>query len=148
MSDTALAGHTLTSDVVKVLEFVNSIMKLTASADMKGIGMLRGDRMVSGVVYEGYNQHNIWMHCAAVPGRHWLTRVFLEAVFGYPFLQLGVKRVSAYVDASNKAARKFDEHLGFKLEATLSGAARDGGDVLIYVMRLEDCRFLRNDHGQ
>jgi RimJ/RimL family protein N-acetyltransferase len=39
-------------------------------------------------------------------------------------------------------ARRLDEHLGFTHEATLRGAAPDGGDVLLYVMRREDCRFI------
>ena len=46
------------------------------------------------------------------------------------------------MDASNTDARRFNEHLGFREEARLMGAAADGGDVLLYVMWKEECRFL------
>jgi RimJ/RimL family protein N-acetyltransferase len=48
------------------------------------------------------------------------------------------------VEASNLPARRFDEHLGFQQEAVLQGAASDGGDVILYVMRRENCRYLEN----
>jgi RimJ/RimL family protein N-acetyltransferase len=56
--------------------------------------------------------------------------------------QLGVNRVSGYVNASNAAARRLDEHLGFKPEAVLTGAATDGGDVILYVMWRKDCKYV------
>ena len=51
-------------------------------------------------------------------------------------------RISGYVNESNEVARRFDEHLGFHEEARLKGAAPDGGDVLLYVMWRDDCRFI------
>lgn len=111
---------------------------------MRAIGLRRDGELVAGVVYEGYNGRNIWMHVAAIPGARWMSREFLHAVFAYPFDLCKVDRVSGYVNESNLQARRFDEHLGFKEEARLRGAAPDGGDVLVYVMWRDDCRFLRN----
>jgi len=107
----------------------------------RAIGLRRDGVLVAGVVYEGFNGHNIWMHVAAVPGRRWLNREYLQACFRYPFEVCGVQRITGYVDASNADARRFDEALGFKEEARLLGAAEDGGDVILYVMRREDCRY-------
>lgn len=98
--------------------------------------------LIAGVLYEDYNQANITMHIAAVPGRRWLCREFLWFCFYYPFEQLGCKRVTGLVAASNLEARRFDEHLGFQLEATLEDAHPDG-DLLVYKMRKEDCRWLQ-----
>jgi RimJ/RimL family protein N-acetyltransferase len=137
---------TIVSDPVRVLEFYRRFHPLAAVEGMKGLGLERGGELTAGVVYEGYNGHNIWMHVAAQPGGKWLDRQFLTACFLYPFVQLGVKRVSGYVEARNTAARRFDEHLGFKQEAVLEGAASDGGDVLIYVMRREECRYVPIPH--
>lgn len=111
---------------------------------MKGLGLEEDGELVAGVLYEGFNGQNVWMHVAAEPGGKWLTRAFLEICFDYPFNQMGVKRVSGYVEAKNSAARRFDEHLGFRQEAVLSGAASDGGDVILYAMRREDCRYLKD----
>lgn len=111
-------------------------------AGMKGVGLEKAGELVAGVLYEGYTHHNIWMHVAAAPGRQWLNREFLRYCFHYPFVELGCRRVSGWVEASNEDARKFDEHLGFKEEARLKGAARDGGDVILYVMWRSECRYV------
>lgn len=129
-------------DTDRVFSFVRSQMPLQRVEGMQAIGLERGGELVAGVVYEGYSGPNIWIHCAAVPGARWLNRDFLGVAFRYPFVQLHVERVTAYVEASNSACRRFVEHLGFGEEAVLTGAARDGADVLIYVMWRRTCRFL------
>lgn len=132
----------MTGDTLRVLQFVQSQIPLEASAGMKAIGLERHGSLVAGVIYEGFNGVNVWMHVAAVPGARWMTRAYLRYCFQYPFDEMKVKRISGYVNASNQAARRFDEHLGFRREAVLAGAAPDGGDVLIYVMRRGDCRYV------
>lgn len=128
-------------DALRVFSFVSEHVELLPTGGMQGIGLERDGELVAGVVYEGYNGRNVWMHVAGVGG-HWLNRSFLKAAFTYPFVQLGVDRVSGYVNASNAAARRFDEHLGFTQEAVLNGAAPDGGDAIIYVMWKKDCRYV------
>lgn len=108
--------------------------------------MMRGE-VIAGTWFEGFNGSNINMHVAAIPGRRWMTREFLHFSFAYPFLQLGVKRITGIVPESNAAARRFDEHIGFTLEARLKDAAPDG-DLLIYRMFKDECRWLRlKPHG-
>lgn len=135
--------YALEFDTDVVLPFVQSrIEGLAPGGEFATIGLKRDGGLIAGVVYEGYNRHNMWMHVAAIPGRHWLVRGYIKACFVYPFEVCKVQRVSGYVDDSNMEARRFDEHLGFRVEARLRGAANDGGDVLIYVMRREDCRYV------
>ncbi len=132
----------MTADVVRVLAFVNTHYHLPAAVGMKGLGLERDGQLIAGVIYEGFNKFNVWMHVAAEPGRRWLNREFLRYAFVYPFDELGCKRVSGYVNDSNADAKRFDEHLGFKPEARLTGAAPDGGDVVIYCMTRKDCRYV------
>lgn len=106
------------------------------------LGLLENDALIAGVVYNDFSGHNVFMHVGAEDGRRWMTKEFLHVCFDYPFNQLGVDRVTGWVEESNFDARKFDEHLGFELEARLKGAARDGKDVLIYVMWKDKCRFI------
>lgn len=134
----------IVSDPARVFAFCSERMPVSLVAGMKGLGLERDGELVAGVLYEGYNRHNIWMHVAAEPGKKWLNRDFLRYSFHYPFVELGCNRVSGYVEAHNADARRFDEHLGFQQEAVLQGAASDGGDVILYVMRREDCRYLEN----
>ena len=106
------------------------------------IGLERDCSLIAGVVYDNFLGQSICMHVAA-EGRHWLTRDFLRAAFFYPFETAGVHKVIGPVDSSNTQARRFDEHLGFVLEARLTGAAR-GGDLLLYSMTRQQCRFLKD----
>jgi RimJ/RimL family protein N-acetyltransferase len=137
------------SDPGRVFAFVRSHVPMSATVGMQGLGLERDGELVAGVLYEGFNGQNAWIHVAAEPSKRWMTREYLMACFRYPFMQLGVKRLSGYVDASNTDARRLDEHLGFREEARLTGAAEDGGDVILYVMWRQDCRFLaekNHDH--
>ena len=135
--------HTMTGDVARVVKFMREHgCYLPLATDQKAIGLERDYELVAGVVYEAYNGHHLWMHVAGKPGSRWLTRDYLRYCFVYPFCELGCSRVSGYIEASNHASRRFAEHLGFTLETTLSGAASDGGDVLIYCMRRKDCRYV------
>lgn len=135
--------HTLDFDLSQVLPFVQGLVPgLSRSEGMRAIGLRQAGELVAGVLYEGFNGRNMWIHVAAVPGAKWLVRDYLSACFRYPFEVCGVDRLSGYVNASNMEARRFDEHLGFKEEARLRGAAPDGGDVIIYVMWKKDCRHV------
>lgn len=108
--------------------------------DSAAIGLARDDTLIAGVLYDHYNQASVAMHVAA-DVRQWLNRAYLQACFRYPFLQLGVRKVLGLVDATNKQARRFDEHLGFSLEAVIADAA-PGGDLLIYSMTRAQCKYL------
>jgi RimJ/RimL family protein N-acetyltransferase len=100
------------------------------------------------VIYEGYSPKNICMHVAAIDGKAWLNRAFLKAAFEYPFNQLKVERVTGLVPDSNEAAKRFDEHLGFKREGIMRGASDDGSDMIVYGMLRSECRHLEKSLGQ
>lgn len=105
-----------------------------------GIGMEKDGELIAGVVYNEWNHVNINMHVAAI-GHNWMTREYLWMCFDYPFNQLRVKRITAFIEDENEQAIKFDTHLGFKYETRMKDAYVNG-DILIYVMRREDCRWL------
>lgn len=130
------------SNPARVHQYVCRQTHIPVSTGMKGIGLERDGELVAGVLYEGYNGKNVWMHVAAEPGKRWMTKDFLKYAFSYPFNEMKISRVSGWVEARNAAAIRFDEHLGFKREALLAGAASDGGDVIIYKMTREECRYV------
>lgn len=132
------------SNPARVWEYVQQKSPVPMVAGMKGLGLEHDGELVAGVLYEGYTGHNVWMHVAAEPGRRWLNREYLRYCFHYPFVEMGCKRVGGWVEASNTDARRFDEHLGFRQEAVIKGAAHDGGDVIFYVMWRDECRFLKD----
>jgi len=107
----------------------------------RGICNLHHGKIVAAVCYDDYSGHNVWMHVAAEPGRRWMTRWFLHEAFKFPFVTMGVSRITGWVEVDNSDAVRFNEHLGFTREATLRGAGSSGQDVILYVMHREDCRY-------
>jgi len=110
----------------------------------EGIGWVAGERLRAGVAYCDFNGVNIVCHIASDGSRRWATREYLWAIFDYPFRQLGVKRMTVCVGEGNSDSRRFVEHLGFELEATLQ-LAHPTGDLLVYRMFKESCRW-RNEN--
>ena len=106
-----------------------------------GLGIEENGELIAGVVYNEFNHVNINAHIAGI-GKSWLTKEFLWMIFDYPFNQLKAKRISAFIEDENIEAIKFDEHLGFKYETRLKDAYING-DILVYVMRKEDCKWLK-----
>lgn len=105
------------------------------------VGLLHNGKLIAGVVFNNYSGVDIYLSVAAVePG--WLNRAFLRAVFRYPFVQLGCRRVTGLVRVDNHAARKFDEHLGFKFEGLMRQADEDGCDMIVYGMLKDECRWI------
>jgi hypothetical protein len=138
---------TITCDGDRVAKFVARELAIKTWSNPVGIGIEEDGEMLAGVVYDYFNGRNICMHVAAVEGKRWMTREFLWYCFFYPFVQLGCDRVTGLVPESNLDARRFDEHLGFKLETRLQDAHPDG-DLLVYKMMKQDCRFLERRHGK
>lgn len=108
----------------------------------KCIGLEKDGELIAGVLYDYCNGASVYAHIAV---KGLMTREFLSVIFDYPFRQLNCKVIIGLVPESNKKARRFDEHLGFKLTATIPEGHPDG-KLLIYTMRKEDCRWLRSEH--
>lgn len=111
----------------------------------QGIGWLKGQEIVAGVVYCDWNGPNVVCHIASDGSRRWLTRRYLWTIFDYPFCQLRVKRITVPVGEGNKDSRRFVEHLGFVLEAALKDA-HPSGDLLVYRLWKHDCRWLKHEN--
>lgn len=101
------------------------------------LGIYRHGRVTGGWVFDGYTGHNICLHVAG-NGKRWLTPKLRLMVFDYIFNQLGLERCSGMIAASNAAALEFGRKLGFREEARLKGAARDGSDLICLVLWRKD----------
>ena len=124
--------------------FVNERQGCPAHAswgNFNAMGLIKGKTLVAGVIYNAYEAANVNMHIGAVDGARWLTREFLFAAFDYPFNELGRRRVSAFMRASNKKAISFIENIGFEYEGKLLHYYPKD-DALMYGMVKEKCRFL------
>jgi len=104
------------------------------------IGRVKDGEIVAGVIYEDYNGANVVCHIAI--DKNGGSKKFFSIIFDYPFVRLGVKRITAVVAQNNRASRKLVEHMGFEVEANLRDAHPDG-DLLVYKMTAEQCRFTK-----
>lgn len=136
-----MASFAVVSDAELAYAFCHEYLRIGRTEQQKGLVQLRDGEPVAAVVYDDFNGWNVMMHIAARPGVKWLNRHFLHEGFKYPFVTLGAKRITGWVEANNSAARKFDEHLGFTREAKLVRAGSSGQDVIIYRMLREECRY-------
>lgn len=113
----------------------------TASA----IGKVKNGSPLVAVLYEDFTGTSVTMHIRGDDG--WADRGFLWMMFHYPFVQLGCKRITAPISEANKKCIKLVENMGLTLECRLSQATPEG-DLLIYRLFKEDCRFLGDRYAK
>lgn len=101
-----------------------------------------------GFVYNRFTGTDVQIHVAARPGALWAHPDILYHGFGYPFLQMGVKRVTAVVRKSNERSLKLVQSLGYSYEGTLREAHSSGDDLLLWGMLRRECSWLGyNERG-
>lgn len=98
------------------------------------IGVVHKGQIVAAAVFNNFRAPNIEITFVTSSAR-WASPGAVRAIFRYPFLQLGCKRLTAIIEATNQPARAFLCRLGFKLEGIhpdvfKSGAAETYGLLL------------------
>ena len=76
--------------------------------------------------------------------KKYTPRALLKAVFEYPFEKIGIEILLGVVNSKNVEAMKYDQNLGFKEVNRFEGMHEDGGDIVLFAMKKEDCRFIRS----
>lgn len=112
--------------------------------DYTAIGVINDNReLIAGVIFNEYRPPvDIRENFAAVD-KSWATRPILKHLFAYPFIHLGVRRMTGIIGADNNASIRLTEKLGFKLEGRARQAMDDGQDALIYGMLKEECPWIK-----
>ena len=75
--------------------------------------------------------------------KKYTPRKLLWAAFDYPFNQAGVETLIGIVNSNNDLAMKYDQNLGFKEVYRFEGVHDEGGDVVVFEMKKQDCRFIK-----
>jgi len=84
----------------------------------------QGGEILGVAIYHDFSDNDVQITFVTATPR-WATPGNVRAILHYPFIQLGVKRMTAVTNKSNKKARKLLEGIGFKLEGVHPFA--DGG---------------------
>ena len=120
---------------------------LAFSADAKAFGVQQDGELCAVVVWDSFSQADCCMHVASTGTGHWLNRKVLVQAFGYPFVDLKLRRVTALIPAKKAEAIRFNEHLGFKLEGLCPEAMPDD-DIQVRGMLRRECRFIPPEYRQ
>lgn len=118
---------------------------LTPSPHIQCIGQVQDGKITGVVGFDGYNGASCVMHVAGEG--NWCTKSLLFATFDYPFNRLNCNVVMAFVPSGNKAALRFNKHIGFSDPIEISGAHPDGS-LLFMTMNKAQCRFLEARYGR
>jgi RimJ/RimL family protein N-acetyltransferase len=94
------------------------------------IGYARHGRIVQGAVFTDYSGANIQIHIACDPA-HSFYSTFIAAAMDYPFRQLNVRRLTAFVASRNAPSQRLAEHFGGVREGVLTDAL-DDDDLIVY----------------
>lgn len=113
----------------------------------EGIGYARGGNIVMGAMFNNYNGAQIHMHIALTRGVPF-SPTFVAAIMDYPFVQLGLKRVTGMIFESNTASRRFAEHLGAKQEVILQDYLPHGNLVVYGLFRKDAQKWLTASYSQ
>jgi RimJ/RimL family protein N-acetyltransferase len=97
-------------------------------------------KLFGGCVYREFTRASISVHIAGFT-KHWASRDLLWVGFHYPFIQLGVQKLFATIPDYNTDSLEIAKKMGFKYETRISEVFVDG-DMLIYSMKRDDCRYL------
>lgn len=121
----------------RVKEWVKERTGLTLGETSVAIGEERNGHIIAGVSYDCWTKNNIFVSMAVDESP---SKEFWQVVSSYPFDQLGCSRITAMLESGNERSKKLTLHGGFKEECRLAGAASDGSDLVMYVMRKSDCQ--------
>lgn len=106
----------------------------------KSLAALEKGEIIGAVVYDAFTPYDCCIHVRLEkPGCK--TPEVLRAVFGYPFEQLGLKRLTGLVGAQNDKGRKLVTWLGFHFEGCKASALGDE-DELVYGMLASGCKWI------
>lgn len=75
--------------------------------------------------------------------KKWCSRHNLNIFFKYPFIDLQVKRATAFCSATEGDIIMFLEKLGFKKEGLHREGWHTGGDAISWGMLKSECKWIR-----
>lgn len=133
----------LTHQDARLLGWLAQRLKIEMSPQAcKWVAGLDAGGIVWVAAYSHFSSAACELTIATDGSKRWASRRALRLIFGIPFMQWKMRRVSGLVRANNSEAIDMAERLG----GTLEGRARcafDGDiDGLIYGMLREECRWV------
>lgn len=124
------------------MEFINNVLNVKFVPEQAmTIASLNEQGDILGVVaFNNFTEHNCELSVASITPR-FLSKTFLRAVFHYPFITAGKRRITAIIEEGNEPALTLDKRLGFVEEAKLKGWYGEKDGIVLRMLR-EECKIL------
>lgn len=118
-------------------------------SDTHAIGVEVDGLIQAVAMYNCFTDISCNIHVVSDGGRRWASRTFLREAFAYPFVQVGLKRLTALVPAKNTDALTLDLRLGFQVEGRMAEAT-DNDDLVVLGMLRRNCIWIPEEyrHGR
>jgi RimJ/RimL family protein N-acetyltransferase len=110
------------------------------SAYANAIGVKRDDELAAVAVFDRFTSWGCEFSIASDGSRRWLTREFMRHCAAYAFGQLGLERVTSFVNAGNKTSVALCRHLGMVEEGRQRRVGIEN-DVLMFGLMRHECRW-------
>jgi RimJ/RimL family protein N-acetyltransferase len=95
--------------------------------------------LVSGIVLTDFTDSNASAHIAVSKPTKFLPELVAHTVL-YAFGQLGLRRLTGFVEAGNEKALRLNRNIGFVEEGVMRQAGTGGQDVIVLVLWPENYR--------
>ena len=105
------------------------------------IGVIRNNSLAAAAVFHHYRHPDIEISFVTAT-RHWATPQTVRAVFRYPFIQLGCKRITAITKATNQPARAFLCRIGFRQEGVHPDVFENDDAISYGLLRRDAARWI------
>lgn len=130
-------------DVSQDPRYIEYVSKLTGTIDFGPCRTIAfwGDGLLAVVLYNAVDEKNCGISIASSTPK-WCSKLALRVIFGYPFIQLGLNRVTATIRQTNDKSISLVERLGFIHEGELKQYYENGESAMIYGLLKDDCRWL------
>jgi RimJ/RimL family protein N-acetyltransferase len=107
--------------------------QLASWGDFYAMGAELNGELVSGIVYNNVGASNATCHIAVSKPTKNLSEL-LDHAFLYAFNQLGLRRLTVFVEATNHKSLNLTSHIGFVDEGVMRRAGDEGQDVIMKVL--------------
>lgn len=135
-----------------VSERASNTGEIGFSGAYEAIGVIDGNEIIAGFVFHDWNPVYKTIHITlAAHTPRWGTRRNIEGILRYPFVELGVQRITVTINENNHASLRLAEGVGFKREAVLEKAAGDYGDIILlrlFISEWQSGKFNRMTHNE
>ncbi len=110
--------------------------------DARAIGREKAGELVGVVVFDTWSDGDCLIHVVSDGSRRWFNKEFAIRAMAYPFRQVGNRRMTALVRATNEPSLEMCEHFGFTREGTLRKAGPGGEDMILLGILREECPWI------